>query len=347
MLLSFRLLKKQKRFGNTVTTEEELGELSKGFVPRATRENTLWALNNFQQWKEWRQSMNSVDVIPERLLEGRDSEALNKWLSLYVKETRRKDGKPFPSRTIDMLLCGLKRHMKELNPDAVDILNEKDPRFAGLRGTRDTVSRQLREAGVGATVKHTSVFSAAEEDQLWSAGVLGVDSPRALLNAVFFTVGKTFCLRGGREHEMLKLKQFKFGTEGSACAERKVDFVVYTENGSKNRSGSYKDRGEAKEVKHFANERLGERCAVYLLKLYFSKLSMDIVENGDEKLYFQPKQKTPPNGIAWFKRQHIGRNVLNKMVSQMCENAGIEMKTNHSLRATGATRMFEAGSPKS
>ena len=72
-----------------------------------------------------------------------------------------KNGKLFPFRTIGMLLCGLKRHMKELNPDAVDILSEKDPRFAGLRGTRDTVSRQLREADVGATVKRTSVFSIA------------------------------------------------------------------------------------------------------------------------------------------------------------------------------------------
>ena len=31
------------------------------------------------------------------------------------------------------------------------------------------------------------------------------------------------------------------------------------------------------------------------------------------------------------------------MVASMCEKAGIERKTNHSLRATGATRMFEAG----
>ena len=53
--------------------------------------------------------------------------------------------------------------------------------------------------------------------------MLGVDSPRALLNAVFI-VGKAFCLRGGRKHEMLKLKQFTFGTEGSACGEGKVDF---------------------------------------------------------------------------------------------------------------------------
>ena len=82
-----------------------------------------------------------------------------------------------------MLLSGLKRHMKERNPSAVDIHSEKDPRFAGLRGTRDTVARELREAGVGTAVQHTPVFEMVEEERLWSLGVLGVDSPKALLKA--------------------------------------------------------------------------------------------------------------------------------------------------------------------
>ena len=230
--------------------------------------------------------------------------------------------------------------MKVLNLEAVDILSEKDPRFAGLRGTRDTLARQLREAGVGGTVKHISIFSAAEEDQLWSTGVLGADSLKALLNAVLFTVGKT---RGGREHEMLKLSQIQFSTEVSASTK---EYVMYTENGSKNRSRSYKDRSEAKEVKHFANTPLGERCVVFLLKLYYSKLPEDIEKNGNGKIYFQPKEIIPKQGTAWFRRQHVGRNTLNKMATSMCEKAGIEKKTNHSLRATGATRMFEAGVPE-
>ena len=62
------------------------------------------------------------------------------WLLLFVKETRRVDGKLFPSRTIDMLLSGLKRYRLEKNPVSVDILSKKDPVFAGLRGTRDTVA---------------------------------------------------------------------------------------------------------------------------------------------------------------------------------------------------------------
>jgi len=105
--------------------------------------------------------------------------------------------------------------------------------FAGLRGTRDTVARQLREAGVGASVKHHEVISREEENMLWSKGIVGITSPKALVHAVFF--GKYLYLRGGREHKELKLSQFIFGCDEGG------EFVQHVENGSKNRSGSYKD----------------------------------------------------------------------------------------------------------
>ena len=90
-------------------------------------------------------------------------------------------------------------------------LDEKDPRFAGLRGARDCVARKLREDGVGASVKHAEITTEGEEMRLWNAGVIGTHSPSALLNAVFFMNGKVLCLRGGREHRMVKLSQFTLG----------------------------------------------------------------------------------------------------------------------------------------
>ena len=158
-------------------------------------------------------------------------------IALYEGDEKSIDGKLFPSRTIDMLLSGLKCYRLEKNPVSVDILSEKDPVFAGLRGTRDTVARQLWEAGVGASVKHTEGFT-KEESMLWCKGILGSTSPKALLHAVFFFNGKYLCLRGGREE--LKLSQFKFGCDEGG------EFVEYVENGSKNRSGSYKDRAPNK-----------------------------------------------------------------------------------------------------
>lgn len=95
----------------------------------------------------------------------------------------------------------------------------------------------------------------------------------------FFANGKNLCLRGGREHHALKLSQFEF----------REDFVLYTENGSKNRSGSYKDKRENKVIKHYSDPALKERDYVSLLKFYFSKLPREAL--SDPAVYSICNQK--------------------------------------------------------
>ena len=333
------------RFGKDVTTENELESFSKRFVPKNTNSNTAWALRNFECWCDWRSKAYAEDPVPADLLQANDPVALNRWLSLYLIETRRKDGKNFPSSTLDCLLSGLLRYTRNLNPNAVNFLDEKDAIFVGLRGVRDNMSRKLREEGVGASVKHTEAVSREEEEKLWSSGLLGIDSPRCLANAIFYGNGKNLCLRGGREHYNLKLSQFQFASE--EVEGKMLECVVYTENGSKNRSGSYKDKAANKVVCHYAEPALKERCYVFLLKKYFSVLPKEVVEDPISLFYQQPKEETPKcPGVPWFKKQVRGRNTLQGMVKQICEKAGIHGKSNHSLRVTGASRMYECHVPE-
>ena len=78
---------------------------------------------------------------------------------------------------------------------------------------------------------------------------------------------KTMCLRGSHEHKFLELSQITFG------ADEGGEFVVYTKNGSKNESGSYKDEpDDNKVIKHYADSTLDEKCYDRVLKLYISKL---------------------------------------------------------------------------
>ena len=150
------------------------------------------------------------------------------------------------------------------------------------------------------------------------------------------------CLRGGREHKALKLSQFTFGTDDGG------DYVVYTENGSKNRSGSYKDKpDDNKVIKHYADCSLGEKCYYRLLKLYISKLPPKTLEDPKAVFYWKPIEKVPLDAnAAWFLIQPVGRNTLASMVKNMCSHICVTGKTNHTLRATGATRLFEANVPE-
>ena len=103
------------QFWTKVSTDEEIAKASKGFVLPNTAASTRWAIGNFNAWREWRNEMDPDDCVPENLFERWNFDELNKWLSLYVRETRRKDGEPFPTCTMNQLLSGLKRYMLERN----------------------------------------------------------------------------------------------------------------------------------------------------------------------------------------------------------------------------------------
>ena len=49
--------------------------------------------------------------------------------------------------------------------------------------------------------------SKIDEDVFWETGAVGFETPRSLLNLVFYYVGLHFCLRGGQEQRDLSFQQ--------------------------------------------------------------------------------------------------------------------------------------------
>ena len=82
---------------------------------------------------------------------------------------------------------------------------------------------------------------------------------------------------------------------------------VYTEHGSKNRSGGLAQLNlENKEVVVYAVPGNVPRCLVFLLDLYLSKLPSEAVQL--DYFYLRPKRKTPvlPNE-PWFDHVPVGK----------------------------------------
>ena len=86
-------------------------------------------------------------------------------------------------------------------------------------------------------------------------------------------------------------------------------------------------------------------CLVFLLDKYFDKLSLFAFEN--DVLYCRPKASTPTvDCVAWYEAAPVGKNKLGNMVKEMCIEGNVAVKTNHSLRATGASSMFQNNVPE-
>ena len=320
-------------------SDKELTELSKGYTPANTSRSTKWALNVFDQWCQARNQRYPEDTVPEHLLTSCDPLLLNTHLARFAVEARKTTGESYPPATVHQLLCGLLRYMRENVPGCPNFLDKKDSRFRPLQGTLDALFHQLHSDGVGVQTKHTEILTKEDEEKLWSSGVMGVTTPRSLQNAAFFIVGKMFSLRGGVEHRKLKLSQLKRNCD--------PDHYVYYENVSKTNSGSFRKlRIKGKVVPVYACPEVGERCPVFILDTYLSKLPPKAHEC--DLFYLRPLSEAPTDASApWYAAVPVGKDTLQSKLNNMCKQAGIGgNKTNHSLRAASATQMYDSGVPE-
>ena len=237
--------------------EAEEATLGKKFVPENTATSTKWAVSNFVAWRD---SRNAWYHEPEKqvtigLLQSTHTAVLNKWLSLFVAETRNQHGSRYPPKSVYMLLAGLLRHMRILSPLSPNFLDTGERRFSSFHNTLDNVFRELCLQGVGSETKEAQPFTKAEEESLWESGVTNA---KGLLRAFFFPKRKDFLFTRGEEHQQLKLSQLKTFTY--------LLRYVYTENLSKNRSGGLAQmRVKNKVVLIVAVPEAGTRCHVYVL----------------------------------------------------------------------------------
>ena len=165
------------------------------------------------------------------------------------------------------------------------------------------------------------------EEVLWQKGVLGNSSPQTLVDSLVFYLGLYFALamRSGTEHSRLchNPSQLQLHENPGTVPY----YLQYIEDMSKtNHSGIKGWKKVPKSVVQYANTNDPRRCIVLLYKLYCEKCSKDRL---DDVFYLRVAQLVITFSLV--------------TVNRMCEKAGIDgYFTNHSLRATAATCLFEA-----
>ena len=318
-------------------TEQEIAEARENSVPSTTRRDTTWCLG---VWKDWSCSRNSrtdtnSSKVPSNPASCSSTAQLSHWLEAFVLEIRTKQGKEYSPDTLHHLICGILRHVRETSMPTVDFF--KDIEYANFRKTLDSEMKRIRRTGKGSTKKKAEPLTVNDQEKLWESGLLGDHSPNALLNTIFYMCGLFFALRSGAEHRCLRLNPPQITIHQSEEGK----YLLYVEDAFKNHQGGLKGRKvSSKQVKHFENIENPARCFVRLFQLYLTKLAQGCPVNA---FYFKPLLKYSADGV-WFSKQPLGHNKLHKMMSSICSAAGISgYKTNHSLRATSASRLYQTG----
>ena len=312
-------------------SQSQIDEARLDRIPTKTKDDTTYCHKLWKTWRECRQTQTGEN-IPS--IETMTHTELTHWLSRFVVEVRKVDGTEYPPNTLHHIVAGLQNHLR-LEGKMVDLF--KDRQFAPFQASLDGEMKRLQACGLGAKKRQAEVITHEEEEKLWESGQLGDSTPQQLLDTIVFCCGLFFALRSSKEHRQLCRTPPQI-----ELIERPGEraYLRYREDVSKNHPGGLKARNiPSKVVYHHANLENPQRCFVRLYKKY---LALSPADAPADAFYLKPARS--PTSSCWFSRNPLGHNPLGGTVARICRLAGIpRYKTNRSLRATSASRLYQSG----
>ena len=299
-------------------------------VNKNTKKKRNWATKSFNGW------LATEIENTDKTLQSFTTADLNHYLPRFIIQARDTHGEMFKPKTLFELLLCLQQDINEnrliRGEDALKFLS--DPQFYIIKQVLDSEMRRRTREGIShpSHSQTTDYITESMENEMWDANILGSDDPSILTSTLFYLIGVHFALRGGEEHVQLTLDNFST----HIIDGKKV--LKYNELVSKTYAGGIKDvKRKPKEVIAFANEANPRKCIVNLFGKYLEHRPRNV-----KRLYLRSLDK--PKDKVWYSGVPIGKNNLSQFVYKMCLKAGFHGKfSNHSLRATCATRLFQKG----
>ena len=114
----------------------------------------------------------------------------------------------------------------------------------------------------------------------------------------------------------------------------------YSQDTAKNHQGGLKDYGKARKVVDaYENLSNPDRCPVRIYEEYLRLCPQPL--DSLKAFYLRPLSK--PTQDVWFSHSPVGRHTLADTVASICREGGLSgYRTNHSLRSSAATRLYDA-----
>ncbi len=298
-------------------------------------------MNLFQSWREERLK----SVIPETEIVFSDLTAktlrpdnLAYSLSAFLNEVKRQDGAEFGAKGLYNLVIMLQFFLEKKGLKWK--LCEDDP-FLHVRYTLDNLMKKRCADRVSVT-KSSVPLTYSDEEKMWANGSLGKDEPTKLRNTVMFLLGLSCALQGGQEHRDLRCLghdcQFSVCSD-SATGKRYLRYCE-DEKSKTNQGGLVGQRQNPKVVKIYGNDDPNRN----IVRLFLKYTSLLPTDGKCSALYKYPLAPKKLRASTWYTDKPVGVNALKKIVSNLAKEAGlVGHYSNHSLRASAATRMYQSG----
>ncbi|CAG2195298.1 unnamed protein product [Mytilus edulis] len=319
-----------------IVSDDEIKRIAVKSTADNTKKKMRWAINVFRKWQLERNELAKRDeniscIAPD--IEEMTKDELCYSLSRFICEVIKENGEDYPGQTLYEILINIQMYFEQKGK-CYKFLNEDA--FLQVKNTLDFTMKQRAAAGLGINKKKAETILVEEEELLWQRGILGDSNPARLVDTIVYLIGLHFALRAGKEHRNLRMKNSQITIlerNGETC-------LKYSEDISKSNQGGLKTRRiKQKQVYAYEDTANPDRCIVRLYKKYIEHCPEQTKTNV---FYLRPLSKPKEN--IWYTAQPIGLNTLAATVGKMCTEAGLQgFRSNHSLRATAATRLYECG----
>ena len=323
--------------------DSKIAELKQVHLKKKTESKVNWAVTAYNEWRDERLRTFKYDpgiyYADLRKLDSLEKCNLQHALCHFIPEVTRVRGEgPYPGTTLYQMIVSIQKYLN-VNKIHWQLIEGKE--FEDLKVVLDNVMKERAALNIGVVKRQASVITYEMENHLWDNGFFSEETPGKLRNTVLFLIGINVYLRAVDEHYDLRRDMpdkksqiiFEYNSSGVKCLVYREDSV------SKSHDGGLADmQNEHKIVWVYPSENI-DRCPVRLTQKY---LSLCPQYTKKPNFYLQSKQKYTPS--IWYAGQVVGENSIAKVVKELMKEAKIDVFfTNHSLRRSGCTRLFNAG----
>ena len=271
---------------------------------------------------------NRDDVRFEEL----EAVALSLKLKKFYAEACSKDGEHYSKSSLINIRSGLNRHLTS-PPYNKQFNLMKDVVFQSANQVVTGLIKELRRDGLD-TTKNKTAIEPEDVELMYSSGVLSNKTPQSLQYKVFFELCLNFGRRG--KEGLRELKKSSFVVAVDAGGRKYVKQTFHEKE--KNHQGVSMKEKEKSAVMYEKCEK-PDLCPVKSFELYFSKLNPLC-----DSLFQRPKKYANVKDAVWYDNMPLGHNKIGGMMKEIGQKAGLStIYTNHCIRATTTTVLFQAG----
>ena len=217
-------------------------EALKTVTMKKRSENKMnWGVKAYNDWREQRLYTFNYDVgiyyADLNDLAHLTLENFRHAMCSFIPEVTKSKGEGlYPGRTLYQLVVAIQKYLN-LNKIPWKII--EGPEFGDLKTVLDNVMKERAALNIGVKKRQAKFIDYNFENEMWSKGVLGEDTPDRLRDTVLFLVGTHCTLRASDEHYYLRHTtpsepsqlSFEMNGKGVKCLVYREDTISKTHDG--------------------------------------------------------------------------------------------------------------------